>query len=288
MKRSFFPLSSLFVFVACVSVAPAPPAAPVAPRAAAHDELLDATLWVQTAAEYRALVLQSYQTAARMIDAALTDPSWTAAVEQTGDFSKLPPAIILDVDETILDNSAFEARLLEKNLPYDETLWNQWVDEAAAPAIPGAVELTNYAAQNGVTVFYVTNRNVSVEPQTRRNLMKAGFPMRDGVDTVLTAGERDGWVADKASRRKFVADQYRVLLLFGDDLGDFDSGFRSSVADRYAIVEKYKANWGTKWIPIPDPMYGSWEHSILGFMRDLSEADQLRMKRDALRTEGNK
>lgn len=285
MNRFPAAMLSLLLLAGCVSVTSSAPAPPKTVAEASSDELLNATLWVQTAAEYRALVLQSYQNAGRMLDAALADPSWTAAIEQTGDFSKLPPAIILDVDDTVLDNSAFEARLLVKNVSYDEKLWNQWVDEAAAPAIPESVELTNYAAQNGVTVFYVTNRNVSVEPQTHLNLVKAGFPMRDGVDTVLTVGEREGWTSDKTSRRKFVADHYRVLLLFGDDLGDFASGIRGSMADRYAIVEKYKANWGTKWIPIPNPMYGSWEGSVLGFNRGLTEAEQLRMKRNALRTQ---
>lgn len=287
MKRLLAPIASTILLTSCISIHSQGPATAPAPAKAAAEqssnELLDATLWVQTAAEYRALALQSYDSATRTLDAALADPAWTAALEQTGDFSSLPPAVILDIDETVLDNSALEARLIVRDLPYDETLWNQWVDEAAALPIPGALEFTKYAAGKGVTVFYVTNRNVKVEAQTLQNLEKFGFPMKSGVDTLLLVAERPEWTSDKTTRRAFIAQNYRVLMLFGDDLGDFANGVRSTGTERYSIVEKNRANWGTKWFVLPNPMYGSWEQSLLGYRRGLPESEQLRIKRDALR-----
>lgn len=285
MNRYLAPIASTLFLTACISIhsqAPAPARPTSAVEQGSH-ELLDATLWLQTSAEYRALALQSYDMATRTLDRALADPTWTAALEQTGDFSRLPPAVILDVDETVLDNSALEARLIERNIPYNEDLWNKWVDEAAAPPIPGALEFTKYAASKGVTVFYVTNRNVKVEPQTRRNLEKFGFPMRSDVDTVLLVAERPDWTSEKITRRAFVAQNYRVLMLFGDDLGDFANGVRTTGAERFAIVESNRANWGTKWFVLPNPMYGSWEQSVLGFRRGLPPSEQLQIKRDALR-----
>lgn len=285
MNRLLAPMLSVVLLAGCVSVIAPPPAATGPAAQDSSAELLNATLWMQTSAEYQALSLQSFDNAGRLLDAALADPTWTAAVEQTGDFSKLPPAVILDIDETVLDNSAFEARMLLRNLLYDEATWNRWVEEASAPAIPGAVEFTKLAAAKGVTVFYVTNRNAKVEAPTRRNLEAVGFPLSGNVDTVLPPGERPDWTSDKGTRRRFVAERYRILMLFGDDLGDFASNVRTSLAERNAIVTSHRADWGTRWFVLANPAYGSWEQSLYGYNRRLPRDEQMRLKREALRTQ---
>src|SRR5690606_11199373 len=142
--------------------------------------------------------------------------------EQQGDASALPPAVIVDVDETVLDNSYYQARMIRDNTAYSEATWGPWVMEARATAIPGAREFAGYAAKKGVTIFYVTNRMSNLEEATRRNLAAEGFPLSTGVDTVLTRGERKEWSASaKGPRRAHVASTHRILLLIGDDLGDF-------------------------------------------------------------------
>src|SRR6187401_1865157 len=101
MRRIAARLIALIVLAGCASHAPASqtPARPRSSTSAAHENL-NAVLWVQTALEYEASALQAYRLAALQLDAALADPSWTAATEQKGDASKLPPAVILDIDET--------------------------------------------------------------------------------------------------------------------------------------------------------------------------------------------
>ena len=89
-------------------------------------ELLNSVLWIQTAAERRALTTQIYGQAKRMLDAALEDPEWTAALEQGEGASKLPPAIILDVDETVLDNSAYQAQLILEKTRFETPTWHEW------------------------------------------------------------------------------------------------------------------------------------------------------------------
>ena len=175
-----------------------------------------------------------------MLDRALRDRTWTAAIEQKGvAFRVLRPAVIMDIDETILDNSPFEARLLAKGIAYDATLWQDWVAEAKAKPIPGALEFVRYAQARGVAVFYVTNREAAQKPATRSNLATAGFPLRDGVDTLYCRGERPDWGSDKTTRRAEITPHYRILLLFGDDLGDFVSGVNTSVANRRALSEPF-------------------------------------------------
>jgi 5'-nucleotidase (lipoprotein e(P4) family) len=144
---------------------------------------------------------------------------------------------------------------------------------------------TRYAAERGVTVFYVTNRSHTVEESTRRNLEKLGFPLDAGRDTLLTRGEREDWKdSDKAARRAEIASQFRILLLVGDNLGDFLTGEMASLAERAALAAKHQQNWGTRWIMLPNPQYGSWEGAIFGFDYGLTYEERLRMKYKALKT----
>ena len=247
-------------------------------------ELLNSVLWIQTAAERRALTIQIYRQAKRMLDAALEDPEWTAALEQGEGASELPPAIILDVDETVLDNSAYQAQLILENTRFETPTWHEWCRQESALPIPGALEFTQYAAERGVEVMYLTNRRHQVEEATRNNLEKRGFPLNEEVDTLYTRGEKEEWdVADKSSRRADIASRYRVLLLFGDDLNDFVSGTRSSLAERDAVVGEYDEYWGSRWFVLPNPEYGGWEGALSGFQRDLSPAEQHEVKLDALK-----
>jgi acid phosphatase len=240
-------------------------------------------LWTQTSVEYRATALQSYRIAEEMLDRALDDTTWTAALEQTGDFNDLPPAVILDVDETVLDNSFYEARLIELGLEYASDTWKEWCNEAAATPVPGALEFTRYAADRGVTVFYVTNRRHVLEEATKRNLQELGFYLDSEMDTLQTRGEKPDWGSDKRSRRREIAARYRILLLIGDNLGDFVSGAETSIEERNALGENYSEYWGTRWIVLPNPQYGSWEGALFDYEFGLSREEKLRRKLGALR-----
>ena len=238
----------------------APAAAPAVAPAAAKTGLPDSVVWFRTSVEYRATALQAYRLAALMLDRALGDTTWTAALEQAGEFGTKPPAVILDVDETVLDNSESEERNIREGAVYSEARWAEWCNERKATPIPGALEFTRAAAAKGVAVFYVTNRDRALEQATRDNLAKHGFPLDPGRDTVLTRAERPEWAAsDKSSRRSLVAQDFRVLLLIGDDFGDFIAGARATLAARKALDDANAAMWGVKWIALPNPLYGSWK-----------------------------
>ncbi len=246
------------------------------------NENLNTTLWVQHAVEYRAVALEVFRAARTALDQALKQKSWTA-VPQSGKYRKLLTAIITDIDETILDNSPAQARLVASGQAYTLEGWNQWVEEAVAQPIPGALEMLRYAASRGVTVFYVSNRESTVEAATRKNLVTAGFPWRDDIDVLLTKGERPDWTSDKQSRRDFIAARYRVLLLLGDDLGDFVEGARSSLDKRQELFEMTKANWGVRWFMLPNPAYGSWEDALFNNDRTLNGEQRLERKYNLLR-----
>lgn len=216
------------------------------------------TLWASESAEYTAVALQTYEGATQKLVAALGDPDWTACLEQQAGYETLPPAIIVDLDETVLDNRPFQMRLFRENLAFDEAHWNEWVREGRSDAIPGAVEFLAEADRLGVEIFYVTNRTHEVEAATRTNLAMLGLPVNDAMDTVLTKEEKPDWSRDKASRRLLIAASYRVLLMLGDDLDDFTNSPSESRDSRQATVVLNQGMWGEKWFVLPNPLYGGW------------------------------
>ncbi len=260
---------------------------PVGPMTvSAANENLHAVLWTQTAAEFRALTIQTYAVAEMALARALADPSWTADVAQlaAGGYESLPPAVVLDVDETVLDNSAYQARLVQTNGEYDRESWKAWVEEAAATPVPGALDFIRAADSMGVVVVYLTNRRADEEDATRANLAALGFPIAAKFDAVLTRGEA-GEGSDKAARRAVVTEQFRVLAYFGDNLGDFISYEVDSIEARNAVAAPYESWWGERWFVFPNPQYGGWESVTFGGDYSLSREERLRRKAAALRVD---
>ena len=240
-------------------------------------ELLHSLLWMHTSAEYHTLSVMTYQQAGDALDRALLDRRATASLEQTGDFQHLPPAVILDLDETVLDNSPFEARLMAQRTAFNQPMWEQWVQEASAQAVPGVLDFIAAARKKGVTVFFVSNRRAHQESSTRRNFEKLGIPLPTDLDTLLLEGESPfRWPPNKSSRRRYLAERYRILLLIGDDLGDFVDGARDKPEQRIALAGQHDHRWGRSWFLLPNPMYGTWETSLTP--PGLTEAQKLSFK----------
>jgi len=285
MKRFVIALSLVTTAIGCAAGTQGSSSQVPATTHAYSTENLNAVLWVQTAAEYQASARQAYAVAEMALDAALADPTWTAATEQQdADFADLPVAVVLDVDETVLDNSPNQARQVLDDRDFTTEMWHEWVREELAGAVPGALEFTQAAAERGIRVFYVTNRRHQVEESTRRNLAALGFPLDAEVDTVLTRDERPDWGSDKGSRRARVAADHRVLLQIGDNLGDFVSGVDVDRASRQALVERYAEYWGRRWIMLPNPQYGSWAGAIIGFQFGLDRDSKRARTLGALET----
>ena len=225
-------------------------------------------LYQQTAAERLAGSLQTFRSAKQALDNALANPSWSALPGQ--DIQGKKPAIIVDVDETVLDNTAYEARMILDGTKYPEG-WVSWGKEAAATEVPGAKDFLNYAASKDVTIFYITNRVVELKEATQNNLIKLGIPWDQTKETILMRGENN-WGSDKGSRRALVAQKYRVLLMAGDNLGDFVDAKDNNLSpqQRKAIVEEYADYWGEKWFMLQNIAYGDWEGALYDFDYSLS------------------
>jgi acid phosphatase len=174
---------------------------------------------------------------------------------------------------------------VSEDAPYSEAAWEAWCREEKAGAIPGAVEFLKYARGRGVTPIYVTNRGAGVEDATRHNLSKLGIPVDATTDAVLARHEQ-GWDgSDKGARRAFVATRYRILLLVGDNFEDFLSvpAARKSMAGRETLFDQYADYFGTRWIVLPNPTYGSWEQAITEGVTPGDDAAVLARKYAALK-----
>ncbi len=241
--------------------------------ALADNNNFNSLLWMQSSAEYKANTTQAYNTALRNIDAALVDRTWTAAKEQVGDCSSLPPAIVMDIDETVLDNSPYMGKVVLENGEWNAVTWNEWVALQSAAAVPGAVQFIKAIREKNVKVIFISNREsrkgscsgsgYSQEAGTIENLAKVGVA---GVlpEDILLLGEEEGWTSEKKSRREFVSKKYRIVMLFGDDLGDFLPDVKSNITpqERDRLVGENKNNWGEKWFMLPNPTYGSWNNIL--------------------------
>lgn len=242
-------------------------------------ESLNAALWTQTSAEYIANTRQAYHTAATNLDQALLDRGWSAVDDLDDDYSELPPAVILDLDQTVLDTSSYNARIILQHGAHSREKFRDWCHQVTAPAIPGAIDFINHALEKGVRVIYHSARRESLRDCTTNNLRALGLPLPDQSQLVL----RDGTAsADKARQRARLASRFRILLLVGDNLDDFVSGSKDDTVSRRALAGQHADRWGREWIILPNPMYGHWEFSLYEFDFSLPREQQLRRKLEQL------
>ena len=281
VPKSSAPVVSTTPGVAAVTTAP------LQAGPAANDNL-NAVAWAQTSIEHDLIYRQTYAQASEKLLLALKDRSWDALPrgERTNPVKGLKPAVILDIDETVLDNSPYQARLVREGGSFNETTWAQWCREEAAKPLPGALEFTRLAARHGVTVFYLSNRAHDLNQPTLDNLRAAGFPIAAnetvflGLGTVVKGCEQVG--SNKGCRRTLIGRNHRVLLQAGDQIGDFVDVPVNNLDSRRDAVAPYLQWIGERWFVLPNPTYGSWEPALFNNDWSSPAGERRRMKINAL------
>ena len=242
--------------------------------AADLDYQVAAVLFMQKSAEYRALAYQAFNIARLRLDEDF-DKKNLKRLPKTE--RKRSRAIVVDIDETVLDNSPSQARSIRTSRAFNQEDWYAWGEMRKAKAVPGAVDFLNYVVSKGVKVFYISNRDEVQKAATVDNLIKAGFRDVSAENVLLRQAE-----SSKDARRDAVSANYRIVMLIGDNLDDFTSRFeRNSVADRFAETDSARQEWGRKFIVLPNAMYGTWENAIYEYQR-LTEAQKAEKRAAAL------
>ena len=246
MKIIYFLMASMFLLSSCNK--------PVSPSE--QDAMLMATLYNYYAAEYKALTYQAYNIASQRLMAIRSENP-----------ARTDLAIVLDLDETVLDNSPYQAKLIREKIKYD-SCWNEWCDAANARLVPGAGEFLHIADSLGFNIFYVSNRKeASVLEGTIENMVKLGLPQTENSHFLLRTTSRS-----KEERRNKISEKFNIVLLAGDNLGDFyEDG--DDLVNRDNQVKTLKQEFGTRYIVLPNAMYGNWV-DVLG-LNNREKADSL-------------
>jgi len=254
---------------------------------AANDNL-NAVAWIQTSVEFRLLAGQTWRSALVQLDRAIKTPGWDAltAEDRNSPLPGKPLAVIVDIDETVLDNSPYQARLVRDDKSYNEVTWDAWVREEAATPVPGALEFAKAATARGVTLFYISNRAEHLGEATLANLRKVGFPIKDagqflGLGTFTEGCEDNG--SEKGCRRQLVGRTHRVLMQFGDQIGDMVTVLANNREGREQAVAPYLGWVGERWFVLPNPTYGSWEPALFNNEWSQPAEERRRQKLEALR-----
>lgn len=228
--------------------APAPPTAPAAQGATAA--VLPKELhWSRDAAEHDALFAQVYRAATERVDrlaAGLPAGGW---------------AVILDADETVLDNSPYYREQSAGKLtqpPYDAAGFEAWARRGEAPALPGAAAFITHVNAMGGRAVIVTNRVAAVCDATRENFRRLSLPVAAVLCRPAETGDKNPrFAAVQAGTTGAGLPALRVLVWVGDNILDFP-GLTQDVRRQ---GEAGTADFGSRFFLLPNPMYGSWEQN---------------------------
>lgn len=203
--------------------------------------------WTQQSGEYRALAYQTFNMARLSFD-------------KTQVKNGKKKAVVVDLDETMMDNSAYTGWQIQNNKPFDDKDWTRWVNARQTQAIAGAVEFNNYVNNHGGKMFYVSNRKDEGEKAgTLENMNKLGFK---GVTEEALYLKKDK--SNKTPRFEEIEKQgYEIVLYIGDNLNDFgDATYKKNNQERKAFVDQNSQEFGRKFFMLPNPNYGDWEGAM--------------------------
>ena len=223
-----------------------------------NDFMTLAILYHQKAAEVKAIYYQTFNLATLMFEKDLLNKQINKK-----------RAVVVDIDETILDNSPYEAQCVLANISYPEK-WNEWVNKSLAEAIPGAVEFLKYVVEKKADVFYVTNRKETFRDATIKNLKEKGFPLADNSHLLMKTDS-----SNKEIYRNSISKTHHICLLIGDNLSDFSTIFdKKTLEIRSYRTDSLKNEFGNRFIILPNAMYGDWEMAVYLNNSNLTETDK--------------
>jgi 5'-nucleotidase (lipoprotein e(P4) family) len=255
MKKFYF---SLLLFAVSCTIAQKVSTSNVANGTVVTDGKLFATVYQQRSAEYRALCFQAFNIAHQRVNEIILTKT------------EKPRVIITDIDETILNNSPYEAHQTLQGKDYESASWYEWTSMANADTVPGSLSFLKYASSKGLEIFYVTNRSEKERDVTLKNLQKFNFPNADNAHLFPLQN-----TSSKEERRQTIAATHTIVLLMGDNLGDLSSLFdKKNIAERSQNVNSVAGEFGSRFIVLPNPVYGDWESSLYNYNYSITDAQK--------------
>ncbi|WP_390902094.1 5'-nucleotidase, lipoprotein e(P4) family [Serratia liquefaciens] len=223
--------------------------------------------WFQQSGEYQALTHQAFNSARLAFDQAKAAPGKKKAV-------------VVDLDETMLDNSPYSGWQAQQGQPFAAATWAKWSQAQQAGAVPGAVQFARYVNSHQGTMFYVSNRKQSEYAATLANMQKLGFTGMS-EKTVLLSGD----TSNKQTRFDAIKNAgYDIVVYAGDNLNDFGAAtYHKDNAQRRAFVADNQSKFGTEFIVLPNPLYGDWESGMAKGYNKLTPEQKLQIRQQAIK-----
>lgn len=225
-----------------------------------------AVQWTQQSAEYPLITASLYQMASSNLEENIPENgSWV---------------VIMDVDETLLDNSGYNYSRDIAGLSFTPESWNQWVMKEDAGVVPGSKEFVELVLSSGGHIALITNRDRAMDNYTWSNLEKLGFPITRSNTCIMGRNEADrnsvgepGIINDKDLRRNQVLNgeasdcwanhpeaqdtwnqSFTLVMQVGDNIKDFTQTTQENVD-----LTKFLQRQGKDILILPNAMYGSWD-----------------------------
>ncbi|GAB4282933.1 MAG: 5'-nucleotidase, lipoprotein e(P4) family [Marinilabiliales bacterium] len=232
------------------------------------DHLIMSVLWFQHSAENKALFYQAYNMAKYIV----VNKMKNINLERL-------PAVVFDIDETILDNSPFEAECIKQSRSYSKEFWLEWTAMKKAKALPGTIDFINFLDSLGIEAIFITNRLQEELEVTFENMKNLGFKNIKKENFLMKTE-----TSSKESRRQLINEKYNVLLYVGDNLADYQEIYEACKTSekRSKLVDIHKDEFGVDFIILPNPMYGDWEKELYNCNHDLTNAQKDSIRRAAL------
>jgi len=266
-KRALPPLILLLCSLSACTPQPTDEAANSACDCNTQTHLTAAVLFTQQSGEYKALCYQAFASAKMQLPGAI------AGVDK--------PAVVLDLDETVLENSPYTAWQIQNDQPFSPETWDDWVNLAEAEEVPGVSDFLRFADSLGVHLMYISNRDTSQLAPTIANMEKLGLPQLNAEHFMLKS-----ITSDKTERREAVeAGGYEIIMLIGDNLGDFRGEYDKPATndERNRLAAEHNEHFGRKYIVLPNTLYGTWEGALYDYNRDIGDEERCRLRNAALR-----
>lgn len=242
-RQSIATLAVVMLSVAVAACAPTPRVAVTPAAGPQTSTITNDVKWSRISAEHRAIYTQTYRAAANQL-------ATLASGRASGSWG-----VILDADETVIDNSEYEVGRVPFGGSFDANAWTTWVMQGRAPALPGAVDFTNRVHALGGKVVIVTNRDDAQCPITRSNLDKVSIK----ADLVLcktgTGDKNPRFDAVQNGTASPGFGAISVLEWLGDNIQDFPHLSQSIRNEPDSAFSKF----GESFFALPNAMYGSWQ-----------------------------
>ena len=198
------------------------------------------------AAETKALYLQGYNVATNRLKELLKTQT------------DKPYSIVFGLDETVLDNSPYQAQNVKDGTAFTPENWDVWVKKPQPRLYQVLKTFSNLQTKNGVQIYYVSDRTIDQVDDNDQNLENEGIPVQSRDHLMFL----EKGVKSKEGRQTSSPRKTNLVMLLGDNLVDFAEFSKTSETERNQKLEELQKEFGEKFIIFPNPMYGSWESTV--------------------------